>query len=260
MNKDILLSELFEGVIEDLDFEINEDNEILSHDIEFLCERVIYNFNLSLNFVSYFHNNSYDDEVIKSEFEKLHDFLTDSHDILKNEFKTYFFKEPQRFSIIATYLLSEIDETISIIDSWNKIEELKERKDVKDYKESLVKHFKFIIRDYKSFAPNTIIKNKFDFTDISSNYFIENKNISKPKSKHLWSAELRYKLISEGGLLKNLILSDISEREKEECISQILGINIDTARKIKSNTYGKGRFSDKEEERKNYFVDKLKSS
>ena len=72
--------------------------------------------------------------------------------------------------------------------------------------------------------------------------------------------KLRYELINDSGLLTNLIKSNIKESDKWDCISQILGVNVDNARKLYSGTYDKGKSSDEEISRKKYFEEILKKS
>ena len=238
-------------------YEYDEDEVPHSYKIQFWFECYIEAIRITSNLYYMFDSKSeFTEDFISSELIIFNQFLFDFGNSFEIEIQREFFENPNNISLNCSYLIKHLDELITRLKLLiNNATEFSETNKI-EFNE-LISTLEYSLHRLSYFSPNTQYNHKIDL----NTYFAFNKNLDTIKqerlSKHLWDNRIRYELIQNTDLLKSIQKLDVLESEKHEILSQIIGVNIDTARKLYSGTYTKGGNRDSEIERKNYFLSLL---
>jgi hypothetical protein len=220
-----------------------------------------------LDFDYYFDDSQEIDEEF--EYTEIIEFLGCSLDInstYEDEFRIRFFNDPYKYKLIASYILSEFDNMISLIKEWKKFDFF--TTDIKKNKlfDNVIQVFQYCMQSFLKYAPNCKMLNKIEFAnhlelseilEISSQSELKLSN-KKKVAQGLWNNKLRFDFINELGIIERIQKLNEKESTKWEIIAQILGVHSDTAKGLLSGKYEKGKDNDEHIENKNRFVRLLK--
>jgi hypothetical protein len=239
-------------------YEFDENEEPHSYKIQFWFECYIEAIRITSNLYSFFDFKSeLKEDFITSELNIFNEFHFEFGNSFEIELQSEFFENPNNISLNCAYLIKHLDELITRLKLLIKNATDFNENNSNDFNE-LISTLEYMLHKLSYFTPNTQYINKIDLnTYFSFNIPIE-KIKSERSSKQLWDVKLRYELIKDSQLLKSIQKLNILESEKHEVISQILGVNIDTARNLYYGTYPKGGNKEKEINRKDYFISLLK--
>jgi hypothetical protein len=163
-------------------------------------------------------------------------FHVNFNDFLIPFFETEFFNKPIDTKPKIEYLIMKLDNLISTI---KEISESINNTDVKIVLIEFTHNLITLTHQLYSFTPGFIYNYKWvpeDWNRFDWRYNNKISTRSLKKAKQLWSLPTRYKLFEELELLK-IVRKFETRNDQNFILSQILGINIDNAKKLINGTY-----------------------